>query len=149
MASLVDSTCLNEFGSKVDMNLLIFPPVSHNLEKILRDISSTGTINCEWEVLRKLIAAQLVKALVQFRDKKGFIGPITETFDSRSKIILHLLQRFDNPPFTIQRLVELILDPFSQYSSTYKFMNGLERILSVTSTIDTSSDENQLMDVHN
>ena len=43
---------------------------------------------------------------------------------------------FENAPFTIQRLVELILHAKSQYKQTHKLMNGLEKLLSVTSPAD-------------
>jgi hypothetical protein len=43
------------------------------------------------------------------------------------------LQTFDDAPFTVQRLVELIYEPDVSYKSTHKFMNGVLKLLSVTS----------------
>ena len=71
--------------------------------------------------------------------ERGFVGPLPLTFHDRMTDLLKLLNRFDRaPPFTIQRLVELILDGRGQYYSTHKFMNGLEKLLSVTSTLSSA-----------
>lgn len=68
--------------------------------------------------------------------EKGFVGPVTQDFQSRHAEIIKLLDGFQRaPPFTLRRLIELLIDKSDQYTSTHKYMNGLERILSVTSTI--------------
>jgi hypothetical protein len=70
--------------------------------------------------------------------ERGFVGPLPLTFHDRMRDLLKLLNRFDKaPPFTIQRLVELILDGQNQYCTTHKYMNGLEKLLSVTSTLSS------------
>lgn len=62
----------------------------------------------------------------------GFKRNITQSFDSRKEIILELLSRHNlAPPFTIQRLAEVLLNP-TQFSETHKLMNSLEKLLSVT-----------------
>lgn len=72
--------------------------------------------------------------MLMFKER-GFVGPVTQDFHSRLAELLSLLDGFRAaPPFTLQRLIELVVDS-SQYSSTHKYMNGLERILSVTTTI--------------
>jgi hypothetical protein len=70
-------------------------------------------------------------------DKKfssnGFVGSITETFESRRDLILDLVRSYEStPPFTIQRLAELLCHP-EQYKACHKLMNALERLLSVSS----------------
>ena len=69
-----------------------------------------------------------------FSEKYGYVGPPTETFERRLKELVQLLVRFDEAPFTIQRLAELLLEHNGQYVSTYKLMNGFEKILSVSSS---------------
>mmetsp|Transcript_33380 Transcript_33380/g.34007 ORF Transcript_33380/g.34007 Transcript_33380/m.34007 type:complete len:170 (+) Transcript_33380:145-654(+) len=131
------TSCIQAFASQVDISRLIFPPLNSDIYTLLKDVSSSGLTPVSWDLLSKVIAAMIVKVVREFEEKYGFKGPITQTCESRLGDILHLLNGFDNAPFTIQRLVELLLEPSTQYTSTYKLMNGLERILSVTSTIDT------------
>ncbi len=75
----------------------------------------------------------LLQVLDKYFEKLGFVGPITDTFDSRREDIIKLLEGYDSPPFTAQRLAEILLDPFSQYRSTHKLMNALEKLLLVSS----------------
>jgi hypothetical protein len=65
----------------------------------------------------------------------GFAGPPYETFEERRGEVLALLQALDRPPFTVQRLVELLCRPTASYKSTHKFMNGVLKLLSVTSSL--------------
>jgi hypothetical protein len=67
---------------------------------------------------------------------RGFVGPITQNFDSRRNEILSLLDNFrDSPPFTIQRFAELLIDSDKQYRTTHKLLNGLEKVLAVRATL--------------
>jgi serine/threonine-protein phosphatase 4 regulatory subunit 2 len=71
-----------------------------------------------------------------FFRERGFTGPITETFSSRKDEILRLLDDYDSqPPFTVQRLCEVILDADKQFKSTYALLNSITKLLSVTSTV--------------
>ena len=68
--------------------------------------------------------------------EKGFVGPLTQTYQSRLSELMQLFDSFqDAPPFTLRRLIELVTESSTQYTATHKYMNGLERILSVTSTL--------------
>jgi hypothetical protein len=68
-------------------------------------------------------------------NERGYVGPLPQTFSGRMEELIGLLHRFQEaPPFTLQRLAELILYSSKQYSSTHKYMNGLEKVLSVSTT---------------
>ena len=73
-------------------------------------------------------------------DQVGFIGSITETYETRKQHILNILNTSfpTSPPFTFQRLVEVLLTP-ELYTQCHKFMNSLEKLLSVTLLIDSES----------
>lgn len=51
--------------------------------------------------------------------------------------ILEQLDSFDGPPFTIQRLCELLLEPQKQYKSVGKYLRAVEKSILVTSTYDS------------
>jgi hypothetical protein len=75
------------------------------------------------------------QVLAKFFSTKGFVGPITDSFDSRLEEILSLLDRYPNAPFTVQRLAEVLIRGTEEYRSTHGIMNGLVRILSVDAMI--------------
>jgi hypothetical protein len=47
------------------------------------------------------------------------------------------LQHFDQPPFTVQRLCELLADPCRHYASRQKLQAAVEKLCAVSSTTVT------------
>ena len=68
----------------------------------------------------------------QYFASRGFTGPITQSFPMRKSEILHLLNQYDRPPFTIQRVAEVLQRCWSQYRATHTIMNSLVKLLSVS-----------------
>ena len=66
----------------------------------------------------------------------GFVGPLTENFDGRRAEILELVDQFNGPPFTIQRICELLIQDISSYKVTHKLIRSLEKLLLVSNTIE-------------
>ncbi|GAC95427.1 hypothetical protein PHSY_003003 [Pseudozyma hubeiensis SY62] len=66
------------------------------------------------------------------------IPPLSpDTIDTQTSILYSMLDDFDTqPPFTIQRLCELIVSPTAHYSSAHKWIAAIKRCLSVTATRD-------------
>ena len=49
-----------------------------------------------------------------------------------------LLAAFDGPPFTVQRLCELLSTPHKHHRTKLKLLSALDKLLSVTSVISES-----------
>ncbi|KAJ2726430.1 hypothetical protein GGI07_000568 [Coemansia sp. Benny D115] len=67
----------------------------------------------------------------------------SDTLGSQAKDIRDLEERigyclrtFDEAPFTIQRIAELLLWPEKHYKSVLKFLRAVERVVYVTSTVE-------------
>jgi len=75
------------------------------------------------------------------RGTKQAVGPskaeaVEEHLKEFEERILQKLDEFeDGPPFTVQRICELLLDPVEQYPKFEHFELALERQLNVTSTV--------------
>eukprot|EP00128_Syssomonas_multiformis_P007355 Colp12_sorted_trinity150504_noHs@20535 len=110
------------------------------LLEVLQDISKTGQIWQQWELLYPLVAKKMESEM----DKFFSIVPdlpkeqSDEAFALFKPRILNALESFTGAPFTIQRICEMILKPDLQYKSTLKFMRGLEKLVLVHSTIGVS-----------
>jgi len=63
------------------------------------------------------------------------------TFDELKSDIIERINSFENAPFTIQRLCELILSPRAHYRRTDKFIRGLTKCVSVVTTIDNEGNK--------
>lgn len=81
----------------------------------------------------------IFQVLDDYFSSKGFVGPVSQSFESRKAELIDLLLRFDRPPFTIQRLAELLTSSRSQISATHKYMNSVEKQLFVVSTVPEST----------
>lgn len=88
-----------------------------------------------------MILSQKIKNI-----EKDFLDPALEdipqypnvdnfNFDRLKSSLLDRLELFVSPPFTIQRMCELLLDPKKQYSRIDKFMRALEKNILVVSTV--------------
>lgn len=64
--------------------------------------------------------------------------PNVEKFnlDKSREEMLELLSSFDEPPFTIQRICELLYSPFKYYDKVSTFLRALEKNLRVVSAND-------------
>ncbi|KAF9533450.1 PPP4R2-domain-containing protein [Crepidotus variabilis] len=60
-----------------------------------------------------------------------------EQVASLKKIIFEQLDQFEDPPFTIQRLCELCIQPKTHYTSVGKYLRAVEKSILVTSSIDS------------
>mmetsp|Transcript_23940 Transcript_23940/g.35144 ORF Transcript_23940/g.35144 Transcript_23940/m.35144 type:complete len:141 (-) Transcript_23940:71-493(-) len=125
-----------EFSAASDIKSRTFPSeVSAEILQELHKIVATGKLTIPWNILSPVVATLMHQELHNFFQKYGFVGPLSQTFESRKSELMLLLERYDEPPFTLQRILELLLNPASQYSSTHKLMNSLDKLLSVTTTI--------------
>ncbi|GAA5906144.1 uncharacterized protein JCM6883_005457 [Sporobolomyces salmoneus] len=114
-------------------------------DELLEQISSTNVVDADWPILRDMIKYKLAKAIENFLD----LGPPyplapEEAYHTRSRAY-ETIDYFTGPPFTIQRLCELLLYPRTCYKSLPKYLRAVNRVLSVTSeqsvfTEDSSSD---------
>ena len=129
-------------------------------EAVLGKIAAEGYDTAgdgDWIDVRKIIERRMIQILQTSYENKGFVGPLPQSFESRSSDLITLLQKLgksmidflllnreiklsflpfqsDVAPFTTQRRCELLVLHGSQYSATHKLMNALERLLYVTSS---------------
>lgn len=113
---------------------------------ILEPVVESGAIGADfppWEKVRALIKRRIDQVLENdfSDDVKEVTDPLTGTKQSLKEYAEDVKEQFDEnfpdePPFTIQRIAELLLEPRDHYaeSSPQKFLFALERSLSVQST---------------
>ncbi|KAI7882724.1 hypothetical protein K492DRAFT_235826 [Lichtheimia hyalospora FSU 10163] len=99
--------------------------------EFLRAIGDSNQIQTPWADIQQAIKAaileqcEIMEPQASERDRSIIEGIKTN--------ILHGLERHERPPFTIQRLCELIIDPKRHYRMYIKYMNAIEKVLTVTS----------------
>ncbi|KAK4433197.1 hypothetical protein Salat_1081900 [Sesamum alatum] len=111
--------------------------------------ASTGKYWQDWEKLRSILSYHLKQVLSEYPEAKMTIeqqiASLGETFQELVKRLDDALHSFDEgPPFTLQRLCEILLAARSIYPKLSKLSLALEKNLLVTSTLTISSDPSPL-----
>ncbi|CAF4756463.1 unnamed protein product, partial [Rotaria sp. Silwood2] len=129
---------LDKFLEKSENERVLTP----ELEQILVQIAKTGFTSYPWEKIKPLFLKKLNLVLHEFNTESNMdkldIHPNIDrsTFEELKSDIIERINSFENAPFTIQRLCELLLSPRANYRRTDKFIRGLTKCVSVVTTID-------------
>lgn len=108
--------------------------IPDELEKILEQIAQSGELpwQLQWKQISYVVRRKILFCIHQMNSAKKYTGAheeYTETMD----MILSQVDMFDEAPFTIQRVCELLIEPGKHYTSTDKYMRALLKNLLVVS----------------
>ncbi|XP_050214098.1 uncharacterized protein LOC126665363 [Mercurialis annua] len=112
---------------------------------ILEIIASTGKFWHDWEKLKNMISFHLKQVLSEYPEAKMTIeeqnAKLGETYPYLVKRLDEALHSFyEGPPFTLQRLCEILLSARSIYPILSKLALALEKNLLVTSILTVCLD---------
>lgn len=113
--------------------------------------------NIEWPDLQPALKSRLANVLDQYMERNNdckdgqYEEPNVEKFNLESSRdeILELISSFTEPPFTIQRICELLCSPFQYYDRVSTFIRGLEKNLRVISSNDWPKSHNDDNNINN
>jgi len=123
--SELTKTHFDDFGKNAEK------VITPDMEQAIQLISQTGASCYEWASLKPFIMHKMDQALETLNQE----NPDIPTFKEHKLKLLTDLNGFEGIPFTIQRMCELIINPRSMYKSTRKFLWALERVVSITTTV--------------
>ncbi|ORX46232.1 PPP4R2-domain-containing protein [Piromyces finnis] len=116
-------------------------------EDYLLKTAMTAEVVCNWNLLRELLRfkiKQLCEQKLSDNPSNQIInGESIEDFQMR---IWSILDSFDEPPFTVQRLCELATINQEQHKTVWKYLRAIEKVLLVTSCV-SSNDKDLSMDL--
>ncbi|XP_024149082.1 serine/threonine-protein phosphatase 4 regulatory subunit 2-A [Oryzias melastigma] len=118
------------------------------LEQFLCHVAKTGQPMIPWSQFKTYFMFKLEKVISDFHDsspeQRTLRNPNVEyvPFEEMKRRILKIVDGYSGVPFTIQRLCELLTDPKRNYTSTDKFLRGLEKNVMVVSCLFPTSDRN-------
>lgn len=114
-----------------------------DMRSIIEVIADTGKFWHDWRFLKSVLSIQLKQVLDEYFEVEmvsqndGQLRSFSELFSRLNGA----LERFEEgPPFTLQRLCEILLDPKGTYTKLPKLTLALEKNLLVTSTITKCTD---------
>eukprot|EP00277_Geminigera_cryophila_P036910 CAMPEP_0173102170 /NCGR_PEP_ID=MMETSP1102-20130122/37378_1 /TAXON_ID=49646 /ORGANISM="Geminigera sp., Strain Caron Lab Isolate" /LENGTH=171 /DNA_ID=CAMNT_0013996229 /DNA_START=348 /DNA_END=859 /DNA_ORIENTATION=- len=117
----------------------------------IHDIARTGNVCYRWGTLVHLLEFQLRVVLETSSENypiqsEDFLAGDGSYQESCNRLYL-LLSTFEGPPFTVQRMCEILSTPHKHHRTKLKLLAALDKMLSVTSIIpegfpiDSSLDE--------
>ncbi|GAA5933911.1 uncharacterized protein JCM15063_000505 [Sporobolomyces koalae] len=110
-------------------------------DELLEQISSTNVVDADWPILRDMVKHKLAEAIDDFlASGPPYSLEPEEAYRTRTRAY-ETIDFFTGPPFTIQRLCELLLQPRSCYRSLAKYLRAVNRVLSVTSEQSTFTED--------
>jgi len=101
--------------------------ITDSLRGLLVEMATCGVVRYEWKLMLPLIEAQMQAILDEYGASAAGV-----------KYLTVCVEELTGPPFTLQRLAELLLEPKKQYSNSSKLIFALEKLLSVSTTIPKS-----------
>ncbi|XP_050386230.1 uncharacterized protein LOC126802625 [Argentina anserina] len=115
------------------------------VREILEVIASTGRYWHDWDKLKGMLSFQMKQVLSEYPEAEKTSEQqnttLGETFPELVKRLDEALHGFtEGPPFTLQRLCEILLDARSIYPNLSKLALALEKNLLVTSMLTISMD---------
>ncbi|ONK54926.1 uncharacterized protein A4U43_UnF9670 [Asparagus officinalis] len=118
------------------------------IRSIMQVIAATGKFWHDWDILKSLLSFRLKQVLAEYPEAQlvSDDGPqqsslFGETYQELVRRLDEALLSFiEGPPFTLQRLCEILLSPKDTYRSLSKLALALEKNLLVTSTLSACSD---------
>mmetsp|Transcript_38173 Transcript_38173/g.105224 ORF Transcript_38173/g.105224 Transcript_38173/m.105224 type:complete len:237 (-) Transcript_38173:185-895(-) len=123
-------------------------PIPEDLESLICDVAKTGSVNSyPWDALRLLLARKVELVLGEFwRDAPDVEVQEGESFERAAvePLMRSLLEpRREGPPFTVQRICELLSEPRLVYKSTRRYLYALQRAVLVTATEEVLAQQQQ------
>jgi len=116
-------------------------------DEILQEIARTGMICYPWELIKPIVAHKLEQVVGKYKLKKlnhpdqltlkRLMKEQPEHCLKDQQELYNKLLTFENPPWTIQRLCELLLqNPETQHHTRESVLFALRRLINVKSTLN-------------
>jgi len=108
-----------------------------DLDDMVLNIARTGQVCYAWDLVKTYLAFKIEIILKKFFNDKGFKpNNKTDKYEPRYEDLFVQLLDFPAPPFTVQRLCEIIVHP-DHYTETNSILFGLEKMVSVSTVQKT------------
>ncbi|EKX41661.1 hypothetical protein GUITHDRAFT_141902 [Guillardia theta CCMP2712] len=109
------------------------------LMSAIQEIARTGIVSYNWASLVHLLVFQLKNILEDSSEQfpviptPGLAGEAT--YQESCNRLYSILAQFHGPPFTVQRLCELLLSPHRHHKTKLKLLAAVDKLLSVTTIV--------------
>jgi len=118
---------LEDLVVSLQKNPSVCPPL---LDDTITEIALTGLCCYPWLIIKDLLAAKLTQLLDWYNT-----NDVLPNAQAEKQRLCTVLKNFDDPPFTLQRLCELLSKNTTIYKSAKSFTFAIEKVLYVSLTV--------------
>lgn len=120
--------------------------ISH-LEVLIWEIASTGNSSFVWAAIKVLLSAALEKVMASYLSSQPTPPDVDgESYEVRNARVKDFLSAFSVPPFTLQRMAELLAEPRRYYSNGAKFFVAFSKLVcGIKTPMLECSDDDEVM----
>jgi hypothetical protein len=119
----------------IETTPLMTPADTARFRSVLNGPVTTGCLSHDWNTTKKLICIDFITILTQLLSLGQTIAVEDgESWETRARRVVTIIDRWDSPPFTLQRLAEIILaqhvpdtTPVFKYASASKFLQAVTK----------------------
>lgn len=121
------------------------------LEEYLKYVAKTGNTLFQWTLVKPFIREKILNVIAEFAEQSALpdIPPYPNVdpfnYEAMKNMLLERFDTFNGPPFTIQRLCELLSCPRKEYNRVDKFMRAVEKNILVVSTCELRSKREEVV----
>lgn len=115
--------------------------LTEQMRGVLAETALMGYVRYRWEVVQPLVEFTMERVLLDYdAESQVDVGPPRsavegETIHQTIDRFRAYLAMFRQPPWTVQRLCEVLLEPQKQYSRLHKLAAAVEKLLLVTTEL--------------
>ncbi|KMS96959.1 hypothetical protein BVRB_7g180020 [Beta vulgaris subsp. vulgaris] len=111
---------------------------------VLEIIASTGNFWHDWDELKSMLLFQLKQVVAEYPEARNSDDQLNASLGAYPQLVKSLedalFSFIEGPPFTLQRLCEILLSARTIYPNLSKLALALEKNLLVTSTLTKTTD---------
>ena len=93
----------------------------------LRELASTGRV-VDWPKTASMVRERLIKVIDTTMEHQPDERVTAEDFALSRERLLNDLAGFDAPPFTLQRLAEVLVQPDRHYRTIYPLLHAIDKV---------------------
>ena len=94
----------------------------------IKHTASVGEMRIGWDEFKIILIYHLNNTFQQYKSKSTQEELSLGTTEPEETYLINQLSKFSNPPFTLQRICELVIDPTRYYKSINKFLFAFTKV---------------------
>ena len=133
-----EAKSVKEYCQTYDSSSVTLVDFPSGFNSVIHNVAKTGSSKCEWNCLKILVSAKIIAVAKEYYEQDTSVKTYNgDTLEQNLYRLQTALLSFQGPPFTLQRLCEVIFEPKRFCGkSLNKFLRCMVKMVSVTTVVE-------------